>query len=64
MNESILQRIAIYDDARRAAERSIAHGVDQPNPHIPGSAAHAAWAADYARWLHELRAIDGTESCA
>ena len=50
MNESILQRIAISDDARRAAERSIAFNVDQPNPHAPGSAAHAAWAADYARW--------------
>jgi hypothetical protein len=60
----ILPRTAISNDARNAAERSIAHGVDQPNPHIPGSAAHAAWAADYARHLHEMRAAAGTEGSA
>ena len=48
MNESILQRIAIYDDARNAAERSMAH----------------AWAADYARWRLALIAGEDTEAGA
>jgi hypothetical protein len=64
MTRDILQRIAISDDARRAAERSIAHGVDQPNPHVPGSAAHAAWDADYARWRLALIAGEDTEAGA
>lgn len=64
MNEPILQRIAISDDARRAAERCIAHGVDQPNPYVPGSAAYAAWAADYARWRLALIAGEDTEAGA
>lgn len=64
MNEPVISRTAISEDARLAAERSIAHDVPQPNPHIQGSAAHAAWAADYARHLHEMRAVDGSEGSA
>ena len=64
MNEPVISRTAISDDARRAAERSIAHDVPQPNPHIPGSAAHAAWAADYARWRLALIAGEDTETGA
>jgi hypothetical protein len=60
----ILPRTAISNDARNAAERSIAHGVDQPNPYVPGSAAHAAWAADYARWRLALIAGEDTEAGA
>jgi hypothetical protein len=60
----ILPRTAISNDARNAAERSIAHGVDQPNPHVPGSAAHAAWDADYARWRLALIAGEDTEAGA
>lgn len=64
MNEPVISRTAISNDARNAAERSIAFDVDQPNPYVPGSAAHAAWAADYARHLHEMRAVDGSEGSA
>jgi hypothetical protein len=64
MNEPVISRTAISDDARNAAERSIAHGVDQPNPYVPGSAAHAAWAADYARWRLALIAGEDTEAGA
>ena len=60
----ILPRTAISNDARNAAERSIAHGVEQANPHIQGSAAHAAWAADYARWRLALIAGEDTEAGA
>lgn len=64
MNEPVISRTAISDDARRAAERSIAHDVPQPNPHIHGTAAHAAWAADYARWRLALIAGEDTEAGA
>lgn len=64
MNEPVISRTAISEDARNAAERSIAHDVPQPNPHIPGSAAHAAWAADYARWRLALIAGEDTEAGA
>lgn len=64
MNEPVISRTAISDDARNAAERSIAHGVEQANPYCPGSAAHAAWAADYARWRLALIAGEDSEAGA
>ena len=64
MTRDILPRTAISADARNAAERSIAHGVEQANPYCPGSAAHAAWAADYARWRLALIAGEDTEAGA
>jgi hypothetical protein len=60
----ILPRTAISNDARNAAERSIAHGAPQPNPYVPGSAEHAAWVADYARWRLALIAGEDTEAGA
>jgi hypothetical protein len=62
--EPILSRAAINSDAKLAAERCIASGVEQPNPHTEGTDAHAAWRADYSRWLHSLQASEDTESCA
>ena len=64
MNDPVISRTAISEDARNAAERSIAFNVEQPNPHIQGSAAHAAWAADYARWRLALIAGEDAEAGA
>lgn len=62
--EQILPRQSISDDARRAAERCIASGADQPNLHAPDTDAFAQWAADYRRWLHTLQAGEDTEASA
>lgn len=64
MNEPILSREAINADAKLAAERCIASGADQPNPHDEGTDAHAAWRADYTRWLHTLQAGEECEGSA
>ena len=64
MNDPILPRTAISEDAKLAAERFLASGADQPNPHIEGTDAFAQWAADYARWRLALMAEEGCEGGA
>lgn len=64
MGENIHSRQSISEDARRAAERYIASGAEQPNPHIPGSDAFLCWATDYRRWVAALQADEDTETSA
>lgn len=64
MNEPILSRAAINSDAKLAAERCIATGVEQMNQHVEGTDAFLCWATDYARWMDALQAVEGCEGSA
>jgi hypothetical protein len=64
MNEPILSRQQIAVDADAAALRAVNHGVEQPNPHLVGSDAHAAWHAAYCRYLLKHSAPETVEGGA
>ena len=51
MNDPILSRESIAQDADVAAQRAVATELEQPNPHPIGSDAAAAWDACYLRFL-------------
>jgi hypothetical protein len=51
MNEPILSRQAIAEDADRAAQRCVQSGAEQPNPHPEGTEAAACWRNAYLRYL-------------
>lgn len=61
MNEPILSRAAIAEDAKTAAERAVSTGCVQPNPHVPGTDAWSLWRSVHERWLLALSAPEGTE---
>lgn len=64
MNDPILSRQSISEDAKLAAERCITTHAQQVNPHLDGTDAHAQWRADYCRWLLALSAEEGCEGSA
>ncbi len=49
MNEQVISRHSICADADRAAQRFCEAHVEQPNPHLEGTEAHAWWQAQYVR---------------
>lgn len=51
MNDPIRSRASIASDAEAAAERFVATGVEQLNPELDGTEAHAQWAAAFARFV-------------
>ena len=51
MNDPILSRVAIAQDADLAAQRCVQTGVQQPNPHVEGTEAAACWRNAYFRYL-------------
>lgn len=51
MNDPIIIRQAIAEDADRAAQRCVLTGVNQENPHERGTDAQADWQAAYERYL-------------
>ena len=51
MTGQIISRQELAADAEVAAQRAVQFGVEQPNPHEPGTEAHAVWAAAYARYV-------------
>lgn len=59
--EPILPREAIAEDAKTAAERAIATGCVQPNPHLQDTAAWSLWRSVHERWLLALTAPEGVE---
>jgi hypothetical protein len=49
--DQILSRESIAQDADLAAQRCVAHGMEQPNPHVEGTEAARIWTAAYERYL-------------
>jgi hypothetical protein len=64
MNEPVIPRAAIAEDANLAAQRAVAHGVEQANPHPQDSEAHAIWRAAYLRFMLLHSAPEGCEGVA
>lgn len=64
MNEQIVSREEISNQARGAALAFVNTGVPQKNVHPEGTAAAAAWKASYERWLLALTAPEGVEGSA
>lgn len=63
MNEPILQLEHLVEDARRAAQRRIDTGCDQPNPHLSGTDAAARWQTAYRRYVHSLSDPEAEGGC-
>lgn len=61
---NILTRASIAADASLAAQRAVAHGVSQPNPHALCSDAAQEWDRRYHIALLRHSAIEGTEASA
>ena len=51
MSDPVISRQQLAADAEAAAQRAVQYGVEQPNPHEPGTEAHAVWGASYARYV-------------
>lgn len=63
MNEPILAREAIAEDAKTAAERAVATGCVQPNPHLQHTDAWSLWRSVHERWLLALSVPEAEGGC-
>jgi hypothetical protein len=64
MDDQILSRESIAQDADLAAQRCVAHGVEQPCPHQEGTEAALIWRNAFHRYLLLHSAPDDVEGSA
>lgn len=60
--DQVQSRQSIAEDANLAAQRAVAHGVEQANPHPQDTEAHGVWRAAYLRFLLLHSAPEGEGS--
>lgn len=53
MNDPIISRESIAQDADAAAQRYVATGVEQDRPYVSGTEASREWRASFQRYLSE-----------